>query len=448
VPKRQPRHRLHQPRPRHLLGTLFVAMPLVVIVGVALVVSESYQREEVTSVAATNAPATTTVPATAPATADPTNTTVPTTTTAADKGNRKREQPPAKAVNPNCTLTVPANPLTAQGLATPYVLSGTRPGGQCHEAEGTQAAFVEATIVNPATGALSVYHPLVIDEGTRAAAPPVVPALPAGSVVGIWFGFNGDTITLRGRGNSLAQGKCVNGLPGSPFGQFAHCDAPAFFTAANAAIAAKRLVVPPLGTGQDGLPCPSVRDFGVVDQDQSDNVDTAYLVTADGRTAQSTAATTATLAGAIPLANGSDNRLVDDFVDPALGCTPFAAPDLTDNGKPASSLALDELQAAAHQSPPVALVPLNDPMTQVDGHQSVDKTNLYRAGVGQPAVNVATETPREYCTTMITIGGQRLETDRQLFQRAPSPDAAAATLFDFLTQRLQGSVELLGCAKP
>ena len=358
-----------------------------------------------------------------------------------DTKQRKREQP-VKAANPNCTLTVPANPLTPAGLAAPYVLSGTQPGGACHEADTGQSAFVEAAIIDPATGALSLYRPLVIDRGTQPAAAPVAPALPAGAVVGIWFGFNGDTLTLRGVGNSLADGHCVNGLNGSTFGQYAYCNAPAFFTAANGAIAGKKLVVPPLGTGTDGQPCPSVRDFGVVDQDQSDNVNTTYLATADGRTAQNTGNR---LAGATTLTNGSDNRLLDNFIDPALGCNPFTAPDLTANGAPSASLALDELQAAAHQGPPVALVPTNDPMALVDGNTSVAKTNLYRAGVGQPPVNAATDTPVAYCTNLRTIGTARLAKDAALFKAAPSPDPAAANLFEFLTQRLEGSFGLLNC---
>jgi amino-acid N-acetyltransferase len=35
-------------------------------------------------------------------------------------------------------------------------------------------------------------------------------------------------------GRSLIDGQCVNGLPGSVFGQFAHCNAPAFFDVVNA----------------------------------------------------------------------------------------------------------------------------------------------------------------------------------------------------------------------
>src|SRR5579883_1814988 len=98
----------------------------------------------------------------------------------------------ADAVNGNCTLRVPAHPLSAQGLATPYQLSATDDdNGPCNEANVAQAAFVQAAVIDPATGQISVYNPLVIDKGTKPAVAPVVPKLPAHAVVGIWFGFNG-----------------------------------------------------------------------------------------------------------------------------------------------------------------------------------------------------------------------------------------------------------------
>ena len=94
----------------------------------------------------------------------------------------------AAAANVSCDIIVPANPLTAQGLSTPYQLTGTN--GQSPAASGCNmanfanlGAFVQATILNPATGALSVYEPLVMTQGTQPAAAPVVPALPAGAVV-------------------------------------------------------------------------------------------------------------------------------------------------------------------------------------------------------------------------------------------------------------------------
>jgi hypothetical protein len=136
----------------------------------------------------------------------------------------------AAAVNGDCTLIVPRNPLSAQGLATPYQLVATNTdNGPCNEANKGQAAFVQSAVIDPATGAISIYNPLVIDQGTQAAAPPVVPQLPANGIVALWFGFNGNDLTLQGTDGSLGRGRCVNGTNGSIFGQFAYCNAPAFF---------------------------------------------------------------------------------------------------------------------------------------------------------------------------------------------------------------------------
>lgn len=357
--------------------------------------------------------------------------------TAPDGGN-------GQAPNPNCTLIVPPAPLSARGLTTPYQLAATkRADGACHEANANQSAFVEATILDPASGALSVYRPLVVDEGSTPAAPPVPVQLPRNAVVGVWFGFQGDTLTLRG--NSPG---CVNGLPGSPFGQFAYCGAPAFFSAANSAIAAGKLKVPALGTGRDGKTCPTTRDFSVVDQDQSDNLDSEYLATPDGRTAQSTPANTAALGRTTVLTNASDNGLMNNFIDPALGCRPFTAPDATAGGKPVPSLALNELQAAADQVAPVALIPPNDPMAQVNGKPSVAKADQYRAGTDQPPLKPRVDTAAAYCSNLAKIAPARLNLDRRFTAAAPSPDPAAAkNLFTFLQQRLKTSFMNLACTQ-
>lgn len=346
-------------------------------------------------------------------------------------GNKQQQQQQV-----TCRLTVPPHPTSAAGLATPYRLKGAG-GGACHEADTAQAAFVEATILDPATGALSVYHPLVVDNGSKPAAPPVTPTLPPGAVVGVWFGFNGTTLTLDGD-----RAGCVDGTPGSPFGQFADCNGQGFFAAANSAIAAGKVAVPGLGTAADGQPCPTTRDFSVVDQDQSDNLATSYRVLGDGRVAQDTAANSG-LGGTV-LTNASDNGLLDAFIDPALGCTPMTAPDAGNAGKQVPSLALNELQAAAHQGAPVALVPANDPMSQSDGKASPAKNALYRAGVDQPVA--ASSDGAAYCRSLVTVAPRRLKADQARFSRAPSPDAAAANnLFTFLAQRLQASFGNLGC---
>ena len=555
--------------------------------------------------------------------------------------------------NPNCTLIVPANPLTAQGLATPYQLTATdQAAGPCDESNDNQTAFVQGAVLNPRTGQVSIYDPLVVNAGTQPAVAPVVPRLPAGAVVAVWFGYNGNTLTLAGADQNLTSGATATAtptnatsqatqttspsgsgsatatapastttptnsatptgsaptgsgasatatptatgsastgtqgtgapssaataggasvqsvgsapLPPSPAGsagwlnaslsgtngqgaagslhhphpsspasgaatpsssgaaptvsaaptgsaaptasatpsasapattaggtatnppanpgdspaaaptqdailqqascvagedisgefssftQVGACNATAFFNAANMAIAARKLRVPAPGTAKDRQACLTTRSFALIDQDQSDNVTTEYLTTANGQTAQDTAANRGSLGGAATLFNGSDNGLLDLFVDPALGCSPWEVPNLADGGAPAPGLPLDELQAAAwagrQGGGPSALVPLNDPMT-VDGNGnfSTDKTNTYRSLVDMPALP-AGQSAAAYCSDMEKIQGSRLQQDVNLLIKGPSPvPAAASNLFTFLAMRLQQSFMNLNC---
>ena len=134
------------------------------------------------------------------------------------------------AASMNCTITVPANPLSAKGLATPWQL-----GDGCSEATtGTEGAFVEATILSP-NGALQVYNPLVITAGTTPAEAPVVPTIARGSQVIIDVGFNGTNLVLEGRG--ARQGNCVDALGQSVIGQVSACNAVNFYRLANSEIA-------------------------------------------------------------------------------------------------------------------------------------------------------------------------------------------------------------------
>jgi hypothetical protein len=358
----------------------------------------------------------------------------------------------ANAINGDCSLIVPARPLTAQGLATPYQLVATNPdNGACNEANPAQAAFVQAAVIDPATGKIAVYDPLIVDQGTQPAMAPVVPVLPRRAVVGIWFGSNGNTLTLQDTDNSLQNGRCVNGIEGSIFGQVSYCNAPAFFRAANAAIRAGKLVPPPIGRAKDGLPCPTVRDFAVVDQDQSDNVTTTYLVTGNGQTAQMTAANAAAIQNTQVQHNGSDNRLLAVLLDTALGCKPWMARDLADPGKMTTALPLNELQAAAHQAAPVALVPSHDPMVLVNNNTNLNKLNAYRVGVDQPmAKNMKAANTSSYCRNLLAIAPQRMLLDAQLTKARPSADPAAAnSLFTFLAQRFVFTYEAngLNCTK-
>jgi hypothetical protein len=313
--------------------------------------------------------------------------------------------------------------------------------GPCNETNVAQTAFVQGAILDPATGQISVYNPLVVDKGTQPAIRPVAPTLPNGAIVALWFGFNGATLTLQRTNGSLQEGRCVDGLDGSVFGQFAYCNAPTFFAAANKAIRQGTLVPPPLGRARNGLTCPSTRDFSVVDMDQSDNVTTTYLGLANRQTAQDTAANRAQLKIFTVLVNPSDEKLLAGFILPALGCTAWMVPDLADKGHTVAALPLNELQASRLQHAPVALVPAGDPMVLVNGQPNLQKLNLYRAGVDQPLVESLNQASTgEYCKNLRDIGVPRLFFDAPLTILAPSPAPAMATnLFAFLALRFNGT---------
>jgi hypothetical protein len=312
---------------------------------------------------------------------------------------------------------------------------------------GTEGAFVEATILSP-TGQLSVYSPLVVTAGTQAAVAPAAPAIAAGSVVEISVGFNGTNLYLTGAG--AVQGECVDALGQSVIGQVSACDAVAFYRAANAEIAKGTLKIPAAGTATDGQACQTTRDFALIDQDQSDNVVSQYLITANGQTAQNSPANNAKLTGAAVLANGSDDALLSEFVDPANGCTPFTAPDSTFPKAAAPSQAMNELQAQVNQKTAIAVVPPNDEMTLVGGQMSIAKTNAYRSLVDQPllAANTSAATvAASYCQNMVNVATARdnLDMAKDAVSATPVP-AIGNNLATFLGNRLSMSFVNLGCS--
>ena len=346
------------------------------------------------------------------------------------------------AASMNCTVSVPANPLTAAGLASPWVL-----GDGCTWANGgTEGVFVEATILSPA-GQLEVYDPLVINQGTTPAVTPTPPTIAAGSQVIISAGFNGNALALVGPG--AAQGNCIDAFGNSLINQTPQCNAANFYRMANAEIARGTLTVPATGTGKDGQACQTTRDFGLIDQDQSDNVVGSYLFNANtGQTAQNTAANAAAIAGATPQGNGSDNGLLNKFVDVALGCTPFTATNTTSPNGTSGSQALDELSARQNQQGTIALLPVNNPQLLVGGNFSVGKTNTYRIETDQrPLARTNTsQNAAMYCQNMVNIQTPRLMLDANMETGTASPvPALGNNLANFLAARLSGSFGNLNC---
>jgi len=439
------RRRAGQSRFARIAATLAIPLAIGLIIVIAIAVTDGFS-ENTTGAAFGSGPS-------ASASADPTTAS---TSTAA-----------AVAANVNCDIIVPANPLTAKGLATPYQLTG--PDGMspdqsgCTMANATNlGAFVQATILNTQTGKLSVYDPLVITQGTTPAVAPVVPTLPRHYIATIDFGFNGTDLTQVGATrNALRSGNCVNGQGGTVFGQVSFCNGTNFFNEAFRLEREGKLRVPSEGTSRKivasggragtGQDCPVIRNFEMVDQDPSDNVTTAYLLNpATGQTAQDTTSNEGNIPGSTTLLNGSDNTLLDRFLDPTLGCTPFQVPDLANNGQPTSSQALDELLAAKNEPSIPAFVPENDEMT-LDGNGQFDaaKTNLYRVEVGQPTVNYVNnqfDSPQMYCQNMLNFQVPFLEANQTLLATGPSPVTAVGdNLFTFMANRLSMSFTNLNC---
>ena len=115
----------------------------------------------------------------------------------------------------NCFVTAPANPLSAEGLMTPWLLQPP-----CSMTVPAQQSFVEAAIYDPDTGFLGIYHPLVTDAGKAPALPPVPIFLPRNAVVGLWLGFNGGVLQMidanglnTNQSPLLKNANCINGLP-------------------------------------------------------------------------------------------------------------------------------------------------------------------------------------------------------------------------------------------
>jgi len=325
----------------------------------------------------------------------------------------------------DCTLSVPLDPTSAQGLATPYVLASGNDGMVCTEANKATAAFVQAIILDPATGQVTAYDPVVEDANT-AATPPPAPVLPSDAIVAIWTGFNGNVLKLVGLGANQFDN----------FAQQSYDNSIQLFAGLNLAVGQEMLTIPPLGTASDGRACPSLRDFSVVDQDQSDNVPVTYGTPFN-------------------VSNGSDDQLIGN-IDTAIGCGQWLVPLLSNPGQMTTTGPTDEIQAAKFQLPPIALVPAGDEFTTNNGQflpplgtgqPDLPLLNLYRAEVGQPSTFEDQDTAA-YCQYLVTVGAPRLRADSVTEADFPAPVFAmiGTNLANVLAARFVATFQNLNCA--
>jgi hypothetical protein len=303
-------------------------------------------------------------------------------------------------------------------------------------------------VVNSVTGELFVYDPLVITQGATVVSQPApVNFDMATSVVGIWLGSNSNFLTLA-NSVGITNGRCITGPNGSPFGQFAWCNADQFWITVNSLVAKGIIQLPGLGTAFDGLPCPTLRDFFIVDMDPDDGVQALYLLTTQNQVIQKTTANMKNFAIASTLANDGDNRLISVFVNPAIGCQTLVLPNAADPGTFAPALPMNILHAMFFQQAPVSLTPNNDPMTTTNALPDLNKLNLYRLGVNQPQAQVlgaADNDPILFCRNYAAVAAQRFVSLNANLKAFASPAPGFANLFAFMKNRAMTTYLNLNC---
>ena len=359
----------------------------------------------------------------------------------------------------DCILTIPNDPLN-QGLFQPWFVStALNSATPCSQLIPTSAVFVEATIFSIDTGKFFTYHPLTIDMGTTPAVPIETAQLPLNNIVVIHIGINGNSVTLQNTVtnglNSIEQGNCINGLPDDIFGQFAYCNALNFFENVNLLINHGMVIIPPILNTRLGDQCPTTRSFSIVDQDQSDNVLTSYLITTTNQIAQDTPLNRQNLNIAQIVINGSDNRLLTKFIYNAIGCNAFEAPELVNPVISNPSQALNELQASLQPlvSTSTALIPIDDPMVvtppmTVGGMPNLAKVNLFRQGVNQPLLTTLDQAlnTQTYCNNMASNAIPFLQLHyTELNNTASVSPMVANNLLNFMCNRFVMSWTNLQC---
>jgi len=193
------------------------------------------------------------------------------------------------------------------------------------------------------------------------------------------------------------------------------------------------------------MPCPTSRDFFTVDAQQSSGLISSYIITKSSLIAQNTITNMKNL-GIQVLSNltniATDEVVLADIIT-ALGCTQWKVKDLTDpnNVNNLTTLATNEIQAAAYQASPIALVPNNDLMTIINGQQSVQKVNAYRSGCDQPGIQTLIQADgTAYCQNLYYVTPKRLNLNSALFSKYPSPNPNIATnLYAFLCYRFSNT---------
>ena len=374
-----------------------------------------------------------------------------------------------------CGITIPADPLTAVGLSSPFIIADTietfsasqykslNTHNYCNTLNYKSTVLIDALILDVDTGNILIYQPLVANDMNQVAFPTRFPILPTNFIIAYWFTSNGMPIVFLNTNstNSINDGQCVFGDGVSIFGIFGYCNAINFFTSANSLIAANILKIPQVGNTIYKVPCLTTRHFGFVSEDQGTGVYSSYIVTKDNKVAQNTQYNRHILNVSNIIENTiSNNRLLNKIIYPVIGCNAFTVVDLTEitpgsyGGFPSvqsSSLALNELFAMKD----FALIPSGSPMvlqldtmTNTQSYIDLQKFINYRGGLNQHFVN-GLNYPQDtinYCKNMYSIAGPYLGIHGNELFIAQSPNKSFANnLLNFMAHRFVNSWSRLNC---
>ena len=366
----------------------------------------------------------------------------------------------SSAVNTDCDIIVPAHPLTAKGLATPYQLTGhadSSPGASgCQMINSVKlGAFVQATILDTRTGALSVYDPLVVTKGTR-------PAVAPGGAEAAQPRRHHHRHRLQRRDPPPGRRDAGRAPPGP-----LHRRRTGLALRAGVVLQRPRLLQGGLrpralraaghpvrrdfqedgrdrGRAGNGPGLPDRAQLLMVDQDPSDNVTTAYLLNpATGRTAQATAADKGAHAARQDAGQRQRQRPHRQLPRPGARLHPVGS------ARPGEPRRDDHVPGARrvarrrYEPKNAALIPENDGMvTDIGGNIDLAKANLYRSEIGQPLVNKRTQassSPQMFCQNLINIQTPFLAANERVLAAAPSPvPTAGDTLYTFLASGWPG----------
>ena len=180
-------------------------------------------------------------------------------------------------------------------------------------------------------------------------------------------------------------------------------------------------------------PCLTTRDFGLVDQDQSDNVITLVPdQRATGQTAQNTAANAAAIAGATTLVNGSDDKPARRVPRPGDSA---ARPFTRHRRRPTRPACLARRRSTSSAPAPTRrgrspLVPAERPADdpgrrRVQHRQDQRLPARWWTSRCWPVNTNATQVAADYCQNMVNIQTARQQAGHGHGNRAPARPVAA-----------------------